>query len=132
MCLKTNQDLGGPMKLSIFAPIFVILSTHTAWASPLLLKCRINQASTVINVESMIANGCKTEVFNKNQDLLQTRYTVTLCDAQQAEGVVEVMNSQNQWIEVADFSTQKNCYLFRNIETDYNCKPGRQRNSDCN
>ena len=95
----------------------VLMTSFSAFASPLLLKCRINKAAVTLNVESMSIQGCAKGTFVKN-DEIKKRYNVELCNGNEASGNLEVFAS-GQWIETATFSTQPgsefHCYLWRDI-----------------
>ena len=119
------------MKFSILTLLACLTFAQASIASPLMLKCRVNHAPVIMNIEDISGPGCFTKTEVQQQGTFLTRTNVTVCDGDQAHGTLETLNYQNQWTLVAELSTLQNCYLFRNIETNYNCPTGRQRTSDC-
>lgn len=113
------------MRTYLAAFILSLSLTTIAWASPLILKCNINGQITGINVDSLVSNDCKSKTVNNQGGQIQIRYQVTLCGGQHAEGTVEVLTSNGDWVSTHEFSTEKNCYLFREIATNYPCTPNR-------
>lgn len=100
----------------------LLLMSSMTWANPLLLKCNLNrQHLTVLNVEDLVSNDCQSKVVTVLSGHIKTRYNITLCQGTEAEGTIEALSSDGNWFAVGDFSTEKNCYLYRNIATNYPC-----------
>lgn len=102
------------------------------WANPLLLKCTINKKLVVLDVEHMVTKGCQKGQFETLNGQLKSRYNVTLCDGDTAEGTLEVKSNRGEWFEVEQFSTEgassNHCYLYRNIDTARTSCPRHSHN----
>ena len=102
----------------------VLMSSFSALASPLMLKCNINKSIITLNVESLVKLGCSTGSFIKNGEI-KKRYNVELCNGSEASGNLEVL-AANHWVETATFSTlpgsEFHCYLWRDIVVS-GCNP---------
>lgn len=113
------------MKMYVATMITMMSVSTSIWANPLLLKCQLMKQHFAIDVESLTGNGCKTKTVTPRNVQVLTRYTVTLCDYDDATGIIEVLSMHGEWVPVGEFSTAKNCYLWREISTNYPCRPNR-------
>lgn len=96
--------------------VTMFLMSSSIWAANLNLNCTINKTMIILDVESLVSNGCESGILEHNLGAVKARYNVTLCNGKSAEGTLEV-HTQNGWQPVEDFSTDKNCRLYRPIQT---------------
>jgi hypothetical protein len=112
--------------------VSLLLMSSITWANPLLLKCTINRSLKVFSVEDLVSNDCQSKSVIILNGQIKTRYNIMLCNGKDSEGTVEVLSSNGSWFPVEEFSTEKNCYLYRNIATNYPCQPSRHgHNGGC-
>lgn len=102
--------------------IFLLLTSSMAWANPLTLECVMNHQTTRIDVESLVSNGCQSKTVPMLNGQIKTRYNITLCDGDRAEGTVEALNSRGEWLQIDEFSTDHECSLFRKISSSKRCR----------
>ena len=104
--------------------LVMMVGAQMASASDLQLKCQNQMGRLVLNIQSLVAgNTCQSGDFQVNA---RTRYSIELCNGTDAEGVLEILDINNTWVEVEKFSTAKNCYLWRPIRTQFpTCRRSR-------
>lgn len=111
--------------MKFYLSAYLLLSSTISWGGPLLLKCTVNNQSMSLNVESLKSDGCKSKDIHILNGQIQTRYNVTLCANRSAYGTIDALGINGEWITVNEFSTEKGCRLFREIQTSYPCRPNR-------
>ncbi len=115
--------------MKYFFAVVALFGSTVTWASPLQLKCTINQHRVSLDIDSLVSDGCKSKALFSSDGQFQTRYDITLCNSRSAYGTVSVLKSDGDWIAVDGFSTDQGCRLWREIETDFPCTPNRHRHT---
>lgn len=104
-------------KMKMVLMTVFLLTSASAFANPLILKCTINQKRVSLNVQHLSGAGCHTDEIKTLNGQVKSKYKVEVCDGSEAKGTLEVEAASNQWIEVASFSAPGSCYLWREIAT---------------